>query len=103
MRTTARKQSIKFMMTAYNNNMDLLSNRDLDLVWEMCKGSIWELCCMSVKSPCLCTEGTQTPEPEEISEVKVAQSCPALCDPMDYTVHGILQARILVWVEFCLH
>ena len=27
--------------------------------------------------------------------VKVAQSCSTLCDPMDYTVHGILQARIL--------
>ena len=23
-------------------------------------------------------------------KVKVAQSCPALCDPVDYTVHGIL-------------
>ena len=32
------------------------------------------------------------------SEVKVAQSCPTLCDPMDYTVHGVLQARILEWV-----
>ena len=32
------------------------------------------------------------------SEVKVAQSCLTLCDPMDYTVHGILQARILEWV-----
>ena len=31
-------------------------------------------------------------------KVKVAQSRPALCDPMDYTVHGILQARILEWV-----
>ena len=31
------------------------------------------------------------------SEVKVIQSCPTLCDPMDYTVHGILQARILEW------
>ena len=29
---------------------------------------------------------------------KVAQSCPTLCDSMDYTVHGILQARILKWV-----
>ena len=33
----------------------------------------------------------------------VTQSCPALCDPMDYSlpgssVHGILQARILEWV-----
>ena len=31
---------------------------------------------------------------------KVAQSCLALCDPMDDTVHGILQARILEWVAF---
>ena len=28
-------------------------------------------------------------------KVKVAQSCPTLCDP-----HGILQARILEWVAF---
>ena len=28
-------------------------------------------------------------------KVKVAQSCLTLCDPMDYTAHGILQARIL--------
>ena len=32
------------------------------------------------------------------SEVKVAQSCPTLCDPIDHTVHRILQARILEWV-----
>ena len=25
-------------------------------------------------------------------------SCPTLCDPMDYTVHGILQARTLEWI-----
>ena len=31
-------------------------------------------------------------------EVKVAQSCSTLCNLMDYTVHGILQARILEWV-----
>ena len=31
-------------------------------------------------------------------KVKVAQSCPTLCDPMDCIVHGILQARILEWV-----
>ena len=35
--------------------------------------------------------------------VLVAQLCPTLCDPMDYSlpgssVHGILQARILEWV-----
>ena len=33
-------------------------------------------------------------------KVKVAQSRPTLCDPMDYTVHGILQARILEWIAF---
>ena len=32
-----------------------------------------------------------------------AQSCPTVCDPMDYSppgssVHGVLQARILEWV-----
>ena len=32
--------------------------------------------------------------------VKVTQLCPTLCDPMDYTVHRILQARILEWVAF---
>ena len=35
--------------------------------------------------------------------VLVAQSCLALCDPLDYglpgsSVHGLLQARILEWV-----
>jgi len=29
------------------------------------------------------------------AEKKVVQSCPTLCDPMDYTVRGMLQARIL--------
>ena len=37
------------------------------------------------------------------SESEVAQSCPTLCDPVDYSpsgssFHGILQARILEWV-----
>ena len=33
-----------------------------------------------------------------LSEVKVWQSCPNLCDTTDHTVHGILQARILEWL-----
>ena len=33
-------------------------------------------------------------------KVKMAQSCPTLCDPMDYTVCRILQARILEWEAF---
>ena len=31
---------------------------------------------------------------------KLLQSCPTLCDPMDYAICGILQARILEWVAF---
>ena len=31
-------------------------------------------------------------------KVKVTQSSPALCDPMDCIVYGTLQARILEWV-----
>ena len=31
-------------------------------------------------------------------KVKVTQSCLTLCDPRNYTVHGILQAKILEWV-----
>ena len=33
-----------------------------------------------------------------LSELKVSQSCPTLCDPMNYKVRGILQAKILEWV-----
>ena len=37
------------------------------------------------------------------SESEVAQSCPTLCNPVDYSlpgfsVHGIFQARVLDWV-----
>ena len=31
-------------------------------------------------------------------KVKVSHSCLSLCNPMDYTVHEILQARTLEWV-----
>ena len=33
-------------------------------------------------------------------KVKVTQSCLTFRDPMDYTVHGSLQARILEWIAF---
>ena len=41
------------------------------------------------------------------SESELAQSCPALCDPMDCSppgscIHGIFQARILEWVAISL-
>ena len=34
------------------------------------------------------------------SESEGCSLCLTLCDPMDYTVQGILQARILEWVAF---
>ena len=36
------------------------------------------------------------------SLVKVTQSCPTLCNPMDYTIPEILQVRILEWVAIPL-
>ena len=39
-------------------------------------------------------------QPPEGHEVKVAWSCPTLCNPIDYTIHGIRQARTLEWVAF---
>ena len=35
------------------------------------------------------------PRDQENVSMKLAQSCPTLCNPMGYIVHGILQARIL--------
>ena len=31
-------------------------------------------------------------------KMKVMQLCPTLCNPVDYTIHGDLQARLLEWV-----
>ena len=46
---------------------------------------------------CLC----QSPLPPSYKvKVKLVQSCLTLCNPMDYTVHWILQARTLEWVAF---
>ena len=37
---------------------------------------------------------------EQRVKVKAAQPCLTLCNPKDYAVHGILQARILEWAAF---
>ena len=34
------------------------------------------------------------------SEVKVSQSCSALCNAMDYTVHRILQVRLQQYMNY---
>ena len=47
-----------------------------------------------------CTHTFSSCSAWKCTEVKVAQLCPALCNPMDYPICGILQARILEWVAF---
>ena len=47
-----------------------------------------------------CLSTTTTTYHKRHCEVKVAQLCLTLCDPMDYTVHAVLQARMLEWVAF---
>ena len=59
-----------------------MTSLQTSLNWEGAQGTFW------------------TVERLYFLKVKVTQSCPTLCDPMDYTVHGIPQARILQWVAF---
>ena len=54
----------------------------------------------AVKQRSYCNRTCPVHRATKVCEVKVAQSCPTLCKPMDSTVQGILQARILEWVAF---
>ena len=56
--------------------------------------SSWMLCVSH------CSGWTLGFRDERKVKVKVSQSCSTLCDPMDCTVHGILQTRIQEWVVF---
>ena len=46
--------------------------------------------------------GTRSKKAGKNVKVKFAQSHLTLCEPMNYTVHRILQARILEWVSLSL-
>ena len=37
---------------------------------------------------------------KDLVKTKDTQLCLILCDPIDYILHGILQARILEWVAY---
>ena len=56
--------------------------------------------CPALQADSLQSEPPGKPRKIKGSEVKVAQSCLTLSDPKGYTVHRILQARILGWVAF---
>ena len=71
----------------------------LGAIQNISSSSIWESSLTIIGA----SQGTCRPQEEDIltlGSVKVTQSCPALCDPMGCTVHGILQVRILEWVAF---
>ena len=58
--------------------------------------------CLQGPPETFCEARSGRKESERRSESEVAQSCPTLCDPMDYSlpgssVHGIFQARVLEW------
>ena len=76
---------------------------ELSLAWVQVLLSHWLAIFSIIKWGKLITELTQRLVVEWNNmyrkwKVKVAQSSPTLFDPMDYTVHGIFQARILEWV-----
>ena len=54
------------------------------------------------RSPALQADSLSSKPPESEVKVKVnvSQLCLTFCNPVDYAVHGILQARILEWVAF---
>ena len=57
--------------------------------------SLFDCISLTGEPPSIVASSLSLPQP---LKVKVAQLCPTHCDAMDYTVHGILQARILEWV-----
>ena len=64
------------------------------MMWDKGSVTLWTFFFFHMTSAC-CSQIMHGP-----SDMKVAQSCLTLYKPMDYTVHGILQARILEWVAF---
>ena len=62
-----------------------------------CSVISYNLHCIKPRSPALQADSLLSEPP---GKVKVAQLCPTLHDLMDYTVLGILQARILEWIAF---
>ena len=65
--------------------------KEVCFIWgaNNCSGGGWQT---FVQRP------TAPPSTSRWSEMKIIQSGLTLSDPMDYIVHGIIQARILEWV-----
>ena len=59
---------------------------------------LWSICFGTVYGGKAEGETLQITDPRHKVKMKITQLCLPLCHPMDYTVHGLLQARILEWV-----
>ena len=89
---------IKKLLAAYYIAHGTLLNATWQPGWEGSLGDNGTYICMSESLHCSPGAITALFANQLWSAVKVAQICPTLCDPMNYTVHAILQARILEWV-----
>ena len=77
-------------------NLDsILKSRDTALLTKVCRVKAMVFSVVGYRC-----ESRTIKKAESERKVKVAQLCLTLCDPMDYPVHGILQARILEWAAF---
>ena len=72
-----------------NGKLFLSVSMEIHRTYKHLKGK--DKCC---KETCIGNDQKTKIPPIQV-KVKVTQSCLTLCDTMDYTVNGILQARIL--------
>ena len=75
-----------FQICIYNHHLTLSH-------FNTCSLTYWNACCYRWRQ--------SIARPEEL-KMKVVQSCWTLGEPMDYTVHGIIQVRILELLAFPL-
>ena len=76
-----------------------VSTRSLSFLFVLNDRIRWLLGC-PIQKPCMIYWGPRRRLCSFFESESESCSVVSLCDPLDYTVHGILQARILEWVAF---
>ena len=77
---------------------NLLSNSDVKLLWQEKLGLASRLIIKLKDNACSCEQ--LKIDSDCLHNESESESCSVESDSMGYTVHGILQARILEWVGF---